>query len=393
MILTNSGTTFQVSKVECCTKTLPTISYQDSFRKLLFKNVDEQLQFDNNYQDEPFDTKLLNLSQKQHQVEAFSQGNKPLVDTNLLHAFFGVSSLHPFLAAVHIAFAQHYPLIISPDFVWLCLIQGLALHVNTNAEKLRHQFVGHEGKAKIIVDRNDLIKGSADNPWPEVFGEFSTQIKGYIGNKHELIVADFSTTGAVERAVSEIVLMDVLQQYFEFELQTMCGIPEITLEGTVDDWKSIRQRAEKFAEFDLEWWIKPLIPILDQFVKAASGDVERDFWQSFYKINDMSGGPFVTGWINALFPYIQDCQTKGYTLENHFVDSWSEAMNEEFGGGPSTDSFPVGLSKVPFVWKYYDLTFDMEFIGGFVGVTQDQQTLALRPEIGWAVLDVTQPNN
>lgn len=384
MIVTNSGTTFQVSKVERCTQALPTISYQDAFYNLLFKNVDEQLQWYKGYEDEPFYKDILSFSQKQHQFEAFSKGDKPLVATN---------SLHPFLAAVHIAFDKHYPLILSPDFVWLCLIQGLALHVNANAEKLRHHFVGHEGKEKIIVERHDFIKGSADNPWPEVFGEFSTQIKEYIGNKHELIVADFSTTGAVERAVSEIVLMDVLQQYFDFEFRSMCGIPEITLEGTVDDWKSIRKRAEKFAEFDLEWWIKPLIPILDQFVKAASGDVDRKFWKSFYKFNDSSGGPSVTGWINVLFPYIQDWETKAYTLQNPFVSWGSKAKNKEFGGGAKTSYFPLGLSKVPFKWKYYDLMFDMEFMGGFVGVTQDQQTLALRPEIGWAVLDVTQPNN
>jgi hypothetical protein len=27
----------------------------------------------------------------------------------------------------------------------------------------------------------------------------------------------------------------------------------------------------------------------------------------------------------------------------------------------------------------------MEFLGGFVGVSQEQATWALRPEIGWAV--------
>jgi hypothetical protein len=27
----------------------------------------------------------------------------------------------------------------------------------------------------------------------------------------------------------------------------------------------------------------------------------------------------------------------------------------------------------------------LEFLGGFVGVAQDQETLTLRPEIGWAV--------
>ena len=53
--------------------------------------------------------------------------------------------------------------------------------------------------------------------------------------------------------------------------------------------------------------------------------------------------------------------------------------------GPTIESLPGGLSKAPFRWEYLDRTFDMEFLGGFVGVAQDQETLALRPEIGWAV--------
>jgi len=32
----------------------------------------------------------------------------------------------------------------------------------------------------------------------------------------------------------------------------------------------------------------------------------------------------------------------------------------------------------------------MEFLGGFVGVSQDEASLALRPEIGWAVREAEQ---
>ena len=53
--------------------------------------------------------------------------------------------------------------------------------------------------------------------------------------------------------------------------------------------------------------------------------------------------------------------------------------------GPRLANLPSGLSKAPFRWNYLDRSFDMEFLGGFVGIAQDQETLALRPEIGWAV--------
>ena len=55
--------------------------------------------------------------------------------------------------------------------------------------------------------------------------------------------------------------------------------------------------------------------------------------------------------------------------------------------GPSLAALPSGLSKAPFRWEYLDRSFDMEFLAGFVGVSQDRETLAVKPEIGWAVRD------
>lgn len=59
--------------------------------------------------------------------------------------------------------------------------------------------------------------------------------------------------------------------------------------------------------------------------------------------------------------------------------------------GPGVDNFPTGLAKAPFRWQYYSREYNMEFLGGFVGVRQDSETLRLRPEIGWAVRDAVGP--
>jgi len=55
------------------------------------------------------------------------------------------------------------------------------------------------------------------------------------------------------------------------------------------------------------------------------------------------------------------------------------------GGGPRHNEFPSGLSGVGFTWQYFTSEIAMEFLGGFVGVSQDPATLALRPAVGWAV--------
>jgi hypothetical protein len=294
-------------------------------------------------------------------------------------------STNPFVAAVHAAFAWHFPLILSPDDVWLCIAQGFGIHVKENAERLRGRFVRHEGRTLLEVVRNDFVKGATTNNWQSVFAEFSDRIAGHIGKQRDLVVAQFSTTGPIERAASEVVLMSAMQNYFSYQVTTYCGIPRITLLGTTDDWRSIRTRAAVLAEYELGSWVDALLPILDQFVAASEGRVDRAFWQSFYSMNSASGGPFITGWINVLFPYLTqlDHREEARTTSSGYLKRWQQA--HKAGAGPTSDQFPSGMSVAPFIWEYLGTKIPMEFLGGFIAVSQNPEALAVRPAIGWAV--------
>lgn len=310
---------------------------------------------------------------------------------------------HPVVAAVHLAYNDHRPLVLSPDILWLLVAQGFANHVNANAEELRSRFVKHSGKVTIQVRRDDFVKGSPENPWPEVFGEFSGQIREHIGaTTHDLLLPDFSTTGAVERAATEVVLLDAMQSYFSYEFFTVCGIPQIVLEGTPDDWATLAERTRGIGQFGLEWWTESLVPILDEFVAASRGRVNARFWQSIYKLDGGSGGPYITGWLTAFFPYLKDWQTGRASQKNRWLACGGKELQDllyppatidshRWGHGPTTEAFPSGLARAPFLWKYLDREFDMEFLGGFVGVRQEADSLRLRPEIGWAVREQVAP--
>ena len=291
--------------------------------------------------------------------------------------------VNAFVAAVNEAYANHYPLVLTPDAIWMCIAQGLAQHINANGEKLRSMFVEHEGKKEIVVRRDDFVKGSPANPWPEVFDEFSEQIRKNIGEKtHDLLTPEYSTTGPVEKAAAQVVLMDSLKEYFSYIVITECGIPKITLEGTVDDWKKLRDRALGLAQYDLVWWVEALEPVLDQFVAAASGSVDQQFWSTMYKQTDGSGGPYVTGWIITLFPYVGHSSSS--LKRNQFLTRWQE--HRSFSG-ITTGCFPLGVVSTPFKWLYFETEYPMCFYAGFMTVTQDHGSLAIRPEIGWAVAD------
>lgn len=284
---------------------------------------------------------------------------------------------HNLVFAVNTAYDKHLPLVLSPDMLWLMISQGLSTHINNNAGELRSQFVNFEGKKELVVEENSFVKGG-NNDWPHMFGEFSKQIAGYIGKKRDLIVNGFSTTSPVELAASEVVLMESMSKYFDYTCSTMCGIPTITLLGSVSDWENILTRVRNIAEFNLSWWTKRLEPIAQEFVNAAKGNANKAFWQNIYKEGDDSGGPYISGWMTELFPYLKDYKTNDFTLRNSFE-------TKGHFGGLTTSAMPIGMAKVPFKWLYYTEEFKMELAAGFTGFRMVDG--AVTPQVGWFVRD------
>ena len=339
--------------------------------------------------------------------------------------------VHPFLSAVTQAYHGHFPLVLSPDMIWLQVLQGLASHVNANAEALRRHFVAHDGKVLIELRRDEFRRGSPDNDWEGAFAEFSELMRPHIGAQvHDLLAAPFSTTGPVELAAFNVSLMDAMQSYFVYGMTTSCGFPEVTLEGSVDDWTALRQRAAELARFDLDWWIRALLPVLDQFVETAAGRPDRDFWCSFYKLQPVgSGTPFIHGHIVNLFPYFGRTAP---TPERLLADFEIFARNTQHSGqrsdaeiraeirrfeanldrsphlqdtlrrnpyigrtdmgpreGMTTADVNTKLNSAPMIWRYHGQDLQMQLLAGFIGATQDPETLAIRPKIGWAVREGT----
>jgi hypothetical protein len=309
-------------------------------------------------------------------------------------------TMHPFATAAHDAFYGHLPLVIRPDDVWFCIAQGFAAHVNLHAEALRDRFVRHQGRQRLTVRREDFVLG-AENPWPEVFAEFSTQIGEHVGKLRNLVGARFTTTTDVEIAAFDVALMDTFQGYFEYELICGCGIPQITLLGTPADWISMIPRVQQLAEYGLEHWTRALLPIMDELVNTAAGQVDREFWQSMFRYQSGSGPAEMTGWIHTLFPYvIADHRTKALgpnpflaTWQKHYETALKRSRSERSGffdrpQGPSIAVLPSGLVSAPVKCSDWSTGKEhaLRFVAGMFGVDQDPTTLALSAAFGWGIV-------
>lgn len=286
------------------------------------------------------------------------------------------------------AFAEHRPIVLSPDMVWMMIGQGFSHYVNENSEAMRELLVSHQGKMTLSVQANENMLNSNAN-WEPVLSKFFDDIlETSKDDDANLVTADFSTTGRVERMASQMLLMDVMKAYYEYEvISVVCGIPSVTLEGTPEDWKKVLKKTQQLKKYGLDWWVNDLTPILKEFVNASKGKVNTRFWQDMVmKLHpnqlttasrSCRPGPNlgittkVDGWFLKFFPFNQDGRTPSSVPHNY-------------------DKMLPEMVRVPFKYEIIGVraeTYPMEFWAGFVGVEEDATTYALRPKIGWMVME------
>ncbi len=325
---------------------------------------------------EALETKDANtlLEHFERKIEAHAPIERPLV----AHGF------HSFLYSMYRAYAEHRPFVLSPDMIWLLICQGFAQHVNFSKGKDKDLFPFLLEKKQLTYQTQEIILGKSDSPWHKSTQGFVEQIGDHIGKELiDVLRADFSTTGIAERVASEITIMDALKSYFEYiVVYCVCGIPEITLEGTREDWLSIKNKLDYLRKFNLDDWINPLQGILDEFVETAEGKVKPVFWMNMFKVHtsDSYGAPKnIDGWIRYFYPY----DRKGNKLDMRKLQKLS--IDDIF------KELPKELACVDFKYLVIDMNgttiaeYDMEYWAGFIGADQDEDSLALRPEIGWFV--------
>lgn len=290
-------------------------------------------------------------------------------------AQFADGNLPGFVLAAHTAYQSHYPLKLSvSDFIVL-IGQGLSRHINNNVEELRDQFVDFEGKETIEIRRDQFVMGQ-QNDWSTVFGEFADEIKKRIkADIYDIVIDDTSVATPTTRIVSEITLMDSMKGYFEYMVTTLCGIPQITLQGTKEDWEKLRQKVYNLKDHNkdnslkLDWWLDHLIPVIDKICDTAvNRKADKLFWSRFYKYETPgSGNAYVSGWITVFFPYLKS------------------GANEFRYSTITTDELPKLFSEVPFIWNYFGNYIDMDFYGGFLGAQFNQENFTVQPAYFWSV--------
>ncbi|EQC28875.1 hypothetical protein SDRG_13385 [Saprolegnia diclina VS20] len=224
-----------------------------------------------------------------------------------------VASESGFVRGVIEAYNNHHDLVLRPDDIWLAILIQFGLYVDGNAEALRSSLVKHEGQKELIVDANGTLY-SVD------FGALSKQMVDKMDEflvdpslKH-WVLPSFSTTTDHDVIVGSVVLMATMKKFFSYKFSLKCGIPHVTLLGTVDDWQDIRHRLDKLSTYGerMTQWTTMLAPILDQFVAAAQGQADVAFWDRICSRKGGGSGPsYLAGWLSVFCVFNDKGQWQG----------------------------------------------------------------------------------
>lgn len=321
--------------------------------------------------------KLLPLN---HKNEIYKQLQIGLEKSSNLPDSLVILNEHPFLNGIVTAYQDHRPFTLSPDMLWTLIAQGFARHVSNNYNELRNQLVGFEGKKTLTVDgsKYNIKLDDTTSKWELVFPEFNSKIKKFTGKElNNVLTSNFSTTTSTSEIVSQVTIMEAFKNYFDYKVLFVgCGLPYVTLEGTLTDWKKLKKKTEYLSRYNLTWWTSELLPILDNLILAKSGKTDTTFWKNTIKVKTVKApyGPFdnIDGWITRFFPY----DSKGKQRKEWPIYTSGSVASE--------------IVKVPFILedKETKLKFKMEFWAGFVGLSQNSNNYSLKPELGWAVNNI-----
>jgi hypothetical protein len=292
--------------------------------------------------------------------------------------------------AVHQCFAKHLPLALSPEVLLYTVLHEIAVTVKAYPESYRHLFSKDSGKQLIKVRHDGLQLGNPQSPWHEVMPMFEAALgKVLPSSVLEHAVPDFSTHTPITRAASMVAFMDMASPYYDYRVETLCGIPKIRLLGTPEDYAKLSESCVELAALfseHLSDYFEHLLPVVNKIAEQAHGfEYDNDFWSSIYKHLSGSGNDSMTGWLTAFLNYTVEGDNTFVPKNAQYYD-WKAGMNlTGWGRGYDRSAIPSHVSSVPFIWEYLGTEIPMSFLGGVLSITNVDGYVT--PGLGFAVLN------
>ncbi|KAK5577771.1 hypothetical protein RB653_002719 [Dictyostelium firmibasis] len=303
--------------------------------------------------------------------------------------YIGINS---FIVSAIKAYSLHHHLVIRVDDIWMAILNQFSIYVNTNSEKLRERFVDFSGKKTLTVVTQVPI---LDAPLDKLTIQMAENIESNIIDPsiRDWVIPNFSTTTENDRVVYSASLMSTFKSYFDYRYMTFCGLPSVTLQGSVDDWLNLKQRVERLLDFaiikdsqgnsEMKEWVSMLHPVIDQFISTSMGKPNIEWWNQIADKRSASGFISLTGWITVFCVYDKN----GKWIGDKKDIGYDQSINSQWLK-VGFDSIPLGYLSTPITLVNYDQQeYKCDLLSGHmtINVEPNDETI-LKPSLDWAII-------
>lgn len=262
-----------------------------------------------------------------------------------------------YLNTLSTAYSRHRNVVLNPHDVWFIVLNEIADYVNAHSDECSAIFTnGMTGKKTVItVPTSDVTEIDPTL----IVAELNNYFPAYA------FIPSLSTAGKPEMTAMCAALSGGVQRYYQY-MTFMCGIPEVKVGGTAEDWQTLLGMTAEIAMMfktagvrDMVLYLVRVADILDQIQRSFFMDL-TEFWKDiFTQKNVGSGGQLnVNGWFTKLYFEEQ----KEYRI----------------------DTIQMSIATL----RYKNLETNKEFIAGYGGFYMVEKDGFLTTEYGHTVHEV-----
>lgn len=282
------------------------------------------------------------------------------------------------------AWAQHQHLVLRPEEIWFEILAQLNMYMAAHADDLGHLFVSHDDKERVVVGGYN---------WEDIIASFGGEVQKRVKTDWLLdwVMPGFSTSTKNDEITATVLMMGLMQYYFDFEGIIVCGIPSVTLLGERTDWAKLLSKLDHLKDFGKQpaLFAENLRPILSRFVRTwddPESEGVKAFWDQIVRANKhWSCGEgavewSISGWITGFSHFTRNGRPRiaGERVGSVELDGVvyvSEAL-EDIG---------AGYAKVPFFMRNSQGDTMSYLLAGNVGVERKDTDgrVTARPLSGW----------
>lgn len=256
-----------------------------------------------------------------------------------------------YLQYLGFAWANHKGVIISPEIIWYIILCEIAGLIKESPEDYRFLFSSSPEKQNIIIPCNDV-----EGINPALIIEL---LKNLVPSDINLFFPKFSTAGPESDIAFNIAFCDLVSVYYNY-FTLACGIPEIEIRGTIEDWNKLCSHITKIAKLTNKWqnYLNNCLMTVNDIIANLERNTQDsvDFWKRIFYSERCGSGhqQQVNGWI---LNFIQ--KYKGYYIMD--------------------DNLPTYISKIN--WKNIDTGREFELKCGLFESKLENNTLI--PKFSW----------